>query len=52
MFIAILEDTEMISADVTFDIFVQAFIACTNDVTVHCRVNQCDVCISACVSPK
>jgi len=39
----------MISAAVTFDIFVQA---CINDVTVHCRVNQCDVCISACVSPK
>ena len=46
MFIAILEDTEVSLAAVTFDISC-AVTHCgnINDITVHCRVNQCDVCV-------
>jgi len=44
VFIAILEDTDVSLAAVTFNISC-ALNANINDITVHCRVNQRVVCV-------
>ena len=52
MLIEILEDTDVSFAAVTYLTFlVQSLVANVNDITVHCHVNQRDVCVFLSVCP-